>query len=34
VVALSLFVAVMITLRHRDNIRRLFAGVEPKFGSR
>jgi glycerol-3-phosphate acyltransferase PlsY len=33
VVALSVFFAIMIVLRHRDNIRRLFAGVEPKFGS-
>jgi glycerol-3-phosphate acyltransferase PlsY len=34
VVALSIFFALMIVLRHRDNIRRLLAGVEPKFGSR
>ncbi|MGH7833336.1 MAG: glycerol-3-phosphate 1-O-acyltransferase PlsY [Candidatus Binatia bacterium] len=34
VVALSVFFAIMIALRHRDNIRRLLAGVEPKFGSR
>jgi glycerol-3-phosphate acyltransferase PlsY len=34
VVALSVFFALMIALRHRDNIRRLLAGVEPKFGSR
>jgi glycerol-3-phosphate acyltransferase PlsY len=32
--ALSVFFAIMIALSHRDNIRRLFAGVEPKFGSR
>jgi glycerol-3-phosphate acyltransferase PlsY len=34
VLALSGFMAILIVLRHRDNIRRLFAGVEPKFGSR
>ncbi len=25
---------VMITVRHRDNIQRLYAGTEPRFGSR
>jgi glycerol-3-phosphate acyltransferase PlsY len=33
VVALAGFVAVMITWRHRSNIRRLLAGTEPRFGS-
>lgn len=31
VIALSAFLALMIVLRHRDNIRRLIAGAEPKF---
>lgn len=30
VIAMSLFLAVMIIVRHRDNIRRLAAGTEPK----
>jgi acyl phosphate:glycerol-3-phosphate acyltransferase len=34
VIATGVFFAVMITARHRDNIRRLFAGTEPRFGSR
>jgi glycerol-3-phosphate acyltransferase PlsY len=32
VVAMSGFIAVMITWRHRSNIQRLLAGTEPKFG--
>jgi acyl phosphate:glycerol-3-phosphate acyltransferase len=31
-VGLSLFLAVMVILRHRANIRRLRAGTEPRFG--
>jgi glycerol-3-phosphate acyltransferase PlsY len=27
------FIALMITWRHRSNIRRLLSGTEPKFGS-
>lgn len=27
------FIAAMIILRHRGNLRRLFAGIEPRFGS-
>jgi len=34
VIATGVFLAVMITMRHRDNIQRLFAGTEPRFGSR
>jgi acyl phosphate:glycerol-3-phosphate acyltransferase len=34
VIAMGVFLAVMITLRHRDNIQRLIAGSEPRFGSR
>jgi acyl phosphate:glycerol-3-phosphate acyltransferase len=34
VIATGVFLAVMITLRHRGNIQRLLAGTEPKFGSR
>lgn len=34
VTAAGVFFAVMIIARHRDNIRRLFAGTEPRFGSR
>jgi acyl phosphate:glycerol-3-phosphate acyltransferase len=34
VIATGVFLAVMITVRHRDNIRRLLAGTEPRFGSR
>jgi acyl phosphate:glycerol-3-phosphate acyltransferase len=34
VIAIGVFLAVMITLRHRDNIQRLIAGTEPRFGSR
>jgi glycerol-3-phosphate acyltransferase PlsY len=33
-VAMSGFLWVMITLRHRDNIKRLLAGTEPRFGVR
>jgi glycerol-3-phosphate acyltransferase PlsY len=33
VVALSALIAAMIILRHRGNLRRLFAGTEPRFGS-
>jgi acyl phosphate:glycerol-3-phosphate acyltransferase len=33
-IATGVFFAVMILVRHRDNIRRLFAGTEPRFGSR
>jgi glycerol-3-phosphate acyltransferase PlsY len=33
VTALVGFIALMITWRHRDNIQRLLAGTEPKFGS-
>jgi acyl phosphate:glycerol-3-phosphate acyltransferase len=32
-VFMSVFVALMIIIRHRANIRRLLAGTEPKFGS-
>jgi len=31
-IAMSAFLAAMIILRHRDNIRRLLAGTEPRFG--
>ncbi len=34
VIATGVFLAVMITVRHRDNIQRLYAGTEPRFGSR
>ena len=33
-VAMSAFLWVMITLRHRDNIKRLLAGAEPRFDVR
>lgn len=33
IVAMSVFLAVMIILRHRGNIRRLLAGTEPRFGA-
>jgi glycerol-3-phosphate acyltransferase PlsY len=33
VIATAAFIAVMITWRHRDNIQRLRAGTEPKFGA-
>jgi glycerol-3-phosphate acyltransferase PlsY len=33
IVAMSVFLAVMIILRHRGNIRRLRAGTEPRFGA-
>ena len=33
IVAVSVFLAVMIILRHRENIRRLRAGTEPRFGA-
>jgi acyl phosphate:glycerol-3-phosphate acyltransferase len=33
IIAMGVFFAVMIIARHRDNIRRLFAGTEPRFGS-
>ena len=33
VVGLSAFIASMITIRHRANLRRLLAGTEPRFGS-
>ena len=33
IVAMSVFLAVMIILRHRENIRRLRAGTEPRFGA-
>jgi glycerol-3-phosphate acyltransferase PlsY len=33
VTALVGFIALMITWRHRDNLQRLLAGTEPKFGS-
>ncbi len=33
-VAMSAFLGVMVTLRHRDNIKRLLAGTEPQFGVR
>ena len=33
VVGLSAFIAAMIIVRHRGNIRRLLAGTEPRFGS-
>jgi acyl phosphate:glycerol-3-phosphate acyltransferase len=32
VVALGSFLSSMVILRHRDNIRRLLAGTEPRFG--
>jgi glycerol-3-phosphate acyltransferase PlsY len=32
VVGLSVLIASMIILRHRDNLRRLLAGTEPRFG--
>ncbi len=31
-IGMSAFLAIMIILRHRDNIRRLLAGTEPRFG--
>jgi acyl phosphate:glycerol-3-phosphate acyltransferase len=34
VIATGVFLAVMITLRHRKNIQRLLEDTEPKFGSR
>jgi acyl phosphate:glycerol-3-phosphate acyltransferase len=33
IIGTGVFFAVMIIARHRDNIRRLFAGTEPRFGS-
>ena len=33
VVGLSAFIAALIILRHRGNLRRLLAGTEPRFGS-
>ena len=33
IVAMSVFLAIMIILRHRGNIRRLLAGTEPRFGA-
>jgi glycerol-3-phosphate acyltransferase PlsY len=33
IIAMGVFFAVMIIVRHRDNIRRLVAGTEPRFGS-
>lgn len=33
VVGLSALIAALIILRHRGNLRRLFAGTEPRFGS-
>ena len=33
IVAMSVFLAVMIILCHRGNIRRLLAGTEPRFGA-
>jgi glycerol-3-phosphate acyltransferase PlsY len=33
VVAMSMFLAVMVVIRHRANIRRLAGGTEPKLGS-
>ena len=33
VIGLSALIAAMIILRHRGNLRRLFAGTEPRFGS-
>jgi glycerol-3-phosphate acyltransferase PlsY len=33
VIGLSALIASMITMRHRGNLRRLFAGTEPRFGS-
>jgi glycerol-3-phosphate acyltransferase PlsY len=32
-IAMSVFLGVMVILRHRDNIKRLFAGTEPRFGA-
>ena len=32
-VLMSLFIALMVTLRHRGNIRRLLSGTEPRFRS-
>jgi glycerol-3-phosphate acyltransferase PlsY len=32
-VAMSVFLAVMIVIRHRANIRRMLDGTEPRFGS-
>jgi len=32
-ISLSAFIAAMIILRHRGNLRRLIAGTEPRFGS-
>ncbi|MGE5215725.1 MAG: glycerol-3-phosphate 1-O-acyltransferase PlsY [Chloroflexota bacterium] len=34
VIVLGAFLGAMVILRHRANIRRLFAGTEPRFGSR
>jgi glycerol-3-phosphate acyltransferase PlsY len=34
VIATGVVLAVMIIVRHRNNIQRLFAGTEPRFGSR
>jgi glycerol-3-phosphate acyltransferase PlsY len=31
-VLMALIIAVPIVIRHRENIRRLFAGTEPKIG--
>ena len=33
-VAMGAFIGAMIVLRHRDNIARLLAGTEPRFGTR
>ena len=33
-IALSAFLGAMVILRHRDNIRRLLSGTEPRFGVR
>jgi glycerol-3-phosphate acyltransferase PlsY len=32
--SLSIFVSALIYVRHRENIRRLLAGTEPKIGSK
>jgi acyl phosphate:glycerol-3-phosphate acyltransferase len=33
-VALTVFLAAMIVIRHRANIKRLLKGAEPRFGAR